>query len=88
LEFEAESDGLLPGRFNPFIVRSLSEEGIDIREKDSGRVPAVQGGQTVRLRDHRVLEGSGGLVLRFSRSHPCRKASLAFPEPGFFHGNR
>ncbi len=32
-EFETESAGLEPGKLNPFVVRALSEEGIDISGK-------------------------------------------------------
>ncbi|MGA2613399.1 MAG: arsenate reductase ArsC [Spirochaetia bacterium] len=32
-EFEVESAGLEPGKLNPFVVRALSEDGIDISGK-------------------------------------------------------
>ncbi len=32
-EFEVESAGLEPGRLNPYVVRALAEEGIDISDK-------------------------------------------------------
>jgi arsenate reductase (thioredoxin) len=37
-EFETESAGLEPGRLNPFVVRALQEEGIDISGKATQNV--------------------------------------------------
>ena len=36
--FQVESAGLEPGKLNPFVVRALSEEGIDIAEKKTQSV--------------------------------------------------
>lgn len=36
--FEAESAGLEPGKLNPYVVRALKEEGIDIAGKQTNSV--------------------------------------------------
>ncbi|MDX9957367.1 MAG: arsenate reductase ArsC [Clostridia bacterium] len=36
--FAAESAGLEPGKLNPFVVRALSEDGLDIAEKETRSV--------------------------------------------------
>lgn len=36
--FQVESAGLEPGKLNPFVVRALAEEGIDISEKKTQSV--------------------------------------------------
>jgi arsenate reductase len=37
-EFEVDSAGLEPGRLNPYVVRALAEEGIDISGKKTQSV--------------------------------------------------
>jgi arsenate reductase len=69
-EFEAESAGREPGSLNPFVVRVLAEEGIDISNNETRAVFAIW--KSGKLFDHIVT------VCSEAESEGCP----IFPETG------
>ena len=71
--FEVESAGLEPGKLNPYVVRALQEDGIDISGKQTHSVfDYSRRGPHVQLRHHGLLKGGRGALPSFPGArHPA-----------------
>ena len=83
-DFEVESAGLEPGNLNPYVVRVLKEDGIDILgEEDARRLRTLQGGEILFLRRNSMLPRDRGEVSNLSWC--CATTPLAFPRSRDLH---
>ena len=83
--FEVESAGLEPGKLNPFVVRALSEEGIDISGKNTQDVFLLfKAGKTYRY----VVTVCSQEAADRCPIFPGRSEKLhwPFPDPSTFTG--
>ncbi|MGA2479691.1 MAG: arsenate reductase ArsC [Spirochaetia bacterium] len=83
--FEVESAGLEPGSLNPFVVRALKEEGIDISGKKTQDVFALyKAGRTYRY----VITVCSREAAERCPVFPGRSEKLhwPFPDPSTFTG--
>ena len=83
--FETESAGLEPGTLNPFVVRALKEEGIDISGKKTQDVFALyKAGRTYRY----VITVCSREAAERCPVFPGRAEKLhwPFPDPSTFTG--
>lgn len=83
--FEAESAGLEPGKLNPFVVRALQEEGIDISDKKTRGVSELfKAGRTYRY----VITVCSREAADRCPIFPGRSEKLhwPFPDPSSFTG--
>jgi arsenate reductase len=83
--FEVESAGLEPGKLNPFVVRALQEEGIDISGKRTQDVfELFKAGKTYRY----VITVCSREAAERCPIFPGRSEKLhwPFPDPSTFTG--
>jgi arsenate reductase len=83
--FEVESAGLEPGKLNPFVVRALKEDGIDISGKKTRDVFALfKAGRTYRW----VITVCSREAAERCPIFPGRSEKLhwPFPDPSTFTG--
>ncbi|HVO40842.1 MAG TPA: arsenate reductase ArsC [Spirochaetia bacterium] len=84
-EFEVDSAGLEPGKLNPFVVRALREEGIDIAEKKTQSVFDLH--KAGRSYDIVVTVCSAAAAERCPVfPGRARKLHWPFPDPATFTG--
>jgi arsenate reductase (thioredoxin) len=84
--FEVESAGLEPGKLNPYVVRALQEEGIDISGKKTNDVfDFFKQGRTY----HYVITVCSKEAAERCPIFPGRSVRLqwSFPDPSTFTGS-
>jgi arsenate reductase len=84
--FEVESAGLEPGKLNPFVVRALQEDGIDISGKKTRDVfDLFKAGRTYRY----VITVCSKEAAERCPIFPGRVERLhwPFPDPSLFRGS-
>lgn len=85
-EFEVESAGLEPGKLNPYVVRALQEDGIDISSKTTqGVFDLFKAGKTYRY----VITVCSKEAADRCPIFPGRSEKLhwPFPDPSTFTGS-